>query len=868
MADGDRGGITQTGGNLAASNVSFRSFEAVAYTSAVNNATTLAALVDGPSFGFEYVDANALTVGTVSGLAGSIVGATTTNGPIAVVSVAGSLELTQAVNAGSGTVRLVSGDTVSQTGAGTIVTSGSLGVRAVNAINLGLSGNDVAAFAALVATAGQGIVFNEASGFLVGTVAADATGGFAQTSGGSANNADVVLTSPDLLTLGTNVSAGTGTIQLNAAGVVENAGASVGAAGLLLRGAGTFTLAQGNAVAILAAAASGPINFVDVDALTIGTVAGAAGIGTGGGDLTLSAGGLLTIGTGAGEDITAAGAVVQFLALAVTENAGSTIAAAALSLRGAGAFSLDQANDVATLAANTGALTYTDVNALTVGSVSGTNGIAVAASNAAAPADDATTTVGTFDPNAATFYLRGSNSAGEVNVARVAFGAPGWIPLVGDWNGDGQWTIGVFDPATATWYLRDSNTPGAPDIAPFRFGGAGWLPLVGDWDGNGTFTIGAFDPATATFYLRNRNSAGASDVTPFAYGAPGWTPLAGNWDGTGGWSIGVFDPATATFYLKNSSSAGAPDITPFIYGGPGWKPVVGDWNGESRWTVGVVDRAGTWYLRNTNSAGAPDIAPFAYGRGEWSPLAGDWRVSAFAGPTTVRLTTGGLLTIGTGSGQGITVPGGTADLNVGGVTEAAGSTIQAAGLRLRGAGTFALEQANNIAILAAATTGGPFRFTDANDLTLTTLDDTAGINTGGNPLALNAGRDLIATQAIDADGAEVTVNVGNAGPGVASFAVPIRAARATFNGGPNGDQFFLTPSASAALAVNGGDPMVLPGDVLSLIELAGVTVTGFESNLPGSGDSRITLRPILVTGNFIFDSRQPVRTTGVEFIQR
>src|SRR5262249_13707825 len=72
------------------------------------------------------------------------------------------------------------------------------------------------------------------------------------------------------------------------------------------------------------------------------------------------------------------------------------------------------------------------------------------------------------------------------------------------------------------------NTPGAPDIAPFRYGAPGWLPVVGDWDGNGTATVGVVDPTTMTWYLRNRTSPGAADFAPFAYGAAGWQPVPGS----------------------------------------------------------------------------------------------------------------------------------------------------------------------------------------------------------------------------------------------------------------------------------------------------------------------------------------------------
>jgi hypothetical protein len=252
-------------------------------------------------------------------------------------------------------------------------------------------------------------------------------------------------------------------------------------------------------------------------------------------------------------------------------------------------------------------------------------------------------TVGVFDPLSATWYLRDSNSPGAPSTAPFAFGAPGWIALVGDWDGDGVQTVGVVDPSTMTWYLRNRNSPGAPDIAPFRYGTPGDMPVAGDWDGDGIDTVGVFDPlgrfgqAPATWYLRNRNTPGAPDIQPFAYGAAGWVPVAGDWDGDGIDTVGVFDPigqfgqAPATWYLKNSNGPGAPSYAPFAYGAAGWVPVVGDWDGDGVDTIGAFDPIGqfgqapaTWYLRDRNGPGAPSQAPFAYGTAAFQPVAGNW----------------------------------------------------------------------------------------------------------------------------------------------------------------------------------------------------------------------------------------------------
>jgi hypothetical protein len=231
-------------------------------------------------------------------------------------------------------------------------------------------------------------------------------------------------------------------------------------------------------------------------------------------------------------------------------------------------------------------------------------------------------TVGAFDPGTATWYLRNSTSAGAPDAGTFQYGAPGWVGVAGDWNGDGVATVGAVNPATAIWYLRNENSAGAADAGTFPYGLPGWVPVAGDWTGTGHTGIGMFDPATATWYLRNNASAGAPDFT-FQYGAPGWVPLAGRWTGGGKDTVGVVDPSTLTWYLRNENSAGAPDAGQFQYGAAGWKPVAGDWDGDGVSTPAVVDPAANWYVRNENSAGAPDLT-FPYGVGTWTPLAGRW----------------------------------------------------------------------------------------------------------------------------------------------------------------------------------------------------------------------------------------------------
>ncbi|HZY91114.1 MAG TPA: Ig-like domain-containing protein, partial [Gemmataceae bacterium] len=231
-------------------------------------------------------------------------------------------------------------------------------------------------------------------------------------------------------------------------------------------------------------------------------------------------------------------------------------------------------------------------------------------------------TVGVVNPVTATWYLRGSNSAGPPDAGQFTYGGAGWAPVVGDWGGGAE-GIGTFDPSTATWYLRDEANAGAADAGQFRYGAAGWVAVSGDWNNSGHTGIGVFDPSTATWYLRGEADAGAPDAGQFRYGGAGWQPLVGDWTGSGHLGVGVFDPSTGTFYLRNTLGPGAPDFV-FRFGGASARAVAGDWTGRGRTGGGVFDPVtATFYLRNTPSAGVPDFQ-FVYGGQSFTPVVGDF----------------------------------------------------------------------------------------------------------------------------------------------------------------------------------------------------------------------------------------------------
>jgi hypothetical protein len=237
-------------------------------------------------------------------------------------------------------------------------------------------------------------------------------------------------------------------------------------------------------------------------------------------------------------------------------------------------------------------------------------------------------TPGIYVPATGTFFLKNASAAGAADLT-FAFGVGGlgYVPLTGDWNGDGVDTIGLYHPPTGVFFLKNTNASGPADLTfTFGVGGVAYVPLAGDWDGDGTDTVGLYQPATGVFFLRNANAGGAADVTfTFGVGGAGYVPVAGDWDGDGDDTVGLYDPAASVFFLRNANGNGPADVTfSFGVGGLGYVPVMGDWDGDGDDTAGLYrPSTAAFFLRNLNLPGPADLT-FVYGPPNASPLAGDW----------------------------------------------------------------------------------------------------------------------------------------------------------------------------------------------------------------------------------------------------
>jgi hypothetical protein len=247
---------------------------------------------------------------------------------------------------------------------------------------------------------------------------------------------------------------------------------------------------------------------------------------------------------------------------------------------------------------------------------------------ATAPAFAQEGSIGIVDTATGEWYLRDpANGA----TTRFFYGNPGDLPMVGDWDCDGDETPGLYRQSDGFVYLRNSNSQGVANIR-FFFGNPGDIPLAGDFNGDGCDTVSIYRPSEGRVFIINALGAneGGLGAAEFSYyfGNPGDKPYVGDFDDDGIDEIGLHRESTGLVYFRFTHTQGVAD-SQFIFGDPGDKMVAAEWatrGAPGPETVGLFRPSNcTSYLRHTNTQGVANVT-LTYGLPTGLPVAGDFGV--------------------------------------------------------------------------------------------------------------------------------------------------------------------------------------------------------------------------------------------------
>ena len=185
---------------------------------------------------------------------------------------------------------------------------------------------------------------------------------------------------------------------------------------------------------------------------------------------------------------------------------------------------------------------------------------------------------GLYHPSSGYYNLFSGLDCNEL-LYRVSLGKSGseWHPLTGDWNGDGKDGIGLYHAESGTFLLsnrlEDTHAPVEYSFVNENHR-SGDIGLSGDWNGDGTDELGVYNPSSGVFILFDDLTSGHRFDEHTAHNvSPDWIPLSGDWRGIGMDSIGLYDKEGSVFYLMNPADDRDPEIVVPINKEPGgWIP--------------------------------------------------------------------------------------------------------------------------------------------------------------------------------------------------------------------------------------------------------------------------------------------------------
>jgi Interleukin-like EMT inducer/Glycosyl hydrolases family 2, TIM barrel domain/Viral BACON domain len=248
------------------------------------------------------------------------------------------------------------------------------------------------------------------------------------------------------------------------------------------------------------------------------------------------------------------------------------------------------------------------------------------------------TTMGGTGSGAASYSVNANPDtnlrAGTITVAGQAFVvsqakafAPG--PPRGNLDSDNKTDITFY--RNGLWGVLQSSQNFSSDHSRFfDWGGSGLLPLIGDFDGDGQADLAYMIPpaggqsaAYAILKSTTNYDFHVSQFVPAGFPSLGDTPVVGDFDGDGRADPGIWRASQAVWIVPLSST----NYTTYLFaqwGQPGDVPVVGDFDGDGRADFGFY-RNGLWDIRlSTNAYSLANRLFFFWGGAGLPPIVADF----------------------------------------------------------------------------------------------------------------------------------------------------------------------------------------------------------------------------------------------------
>lgn len=216
------------------------------------------------------------------------------------------------------------------------------------------------------------------------------------------------------------------------------------------------------------------------------------------------------------------------------------------------------------------------------------------------------------------WYIILSSSATE-EIILVAFGLPGAVPVLEDYDGDFLTDPAVYQESSGTWRVLLSSY-GYASVSVI-FGGPGYSPVPADDDGDRRADPVVYFQAGGN-WAAMLSASGYNTWTLGGFGGPGYAALTGDFDMDDKSDPIIYNETLGALSIALSGS----DYRPVSagYAGLGWTMLSDDYDGDGCADVAAYGReSGLWYVINYKLEHVIWDLQWGGGAG-YQPLAGDY----------------------------------------------------------------------------------------------------------------------------------------------------------------------------------------------------------------------------------------------------
>jgi hypothetical protein len=181
-------------------------------------------------------------------------------------------------------------------------------------------------------------------------------------------------------------------------------------------------------------------------------------------------------------------------------------------------------------------------------------------------------------------------SLGGGNLGQFGWGGADCLPLVWDYDGDGNPEISFYHIPTNQWFVRGyaGDPTGDGNLGQFGWGQTESIPVPGDYDGDGIAERAFYHSPTNRWFIE-----GQADPILFGWNGSECLPLPGDYDGDGITDLVLYHwPSNQWFRY------GAGDLGQYGWGGADCLPVPADYDGDGIMDIAVYHvPTNQWFVK-------------------------------------------------------------------------------------------------------------------------------------------------------------------------------------------------------------------------------------------------------------------------------